>query len=221
VVRTKHYTFEQFAAAEGDVTPSGEAASHLMYMFKRAAARARPLILELGTGRGEATTVFLQACEERDGTLVSVDIRDCSDVSDSRCWLFVRCDSTDVQSILSRAPQLARGIDLLYIDSRHERGHVEREVTAWYPYMNQPSWLFFHDVDAQPYRRGGRKDSQRDEVALDGIHEYVRSFFYANEDSTRLSILYGSTGLACLEKLSPRGAVPRPAQRIVRRRKGA
>ena len=219
MVRTKYSSFEKHASREYVPGLEGEIATQLMLMYRKAVEKSSPLILELGTATGQSTAVFLQACQEKDGRLVSVDIADCSQVSDSSTWQFVQSDSTDVDFILSRAPCLKDGIDILYIDSLHRKDHVKKELTGWYPYMNKQSWIFLDDVDANPYRKGNRKDKLSWEVAWDEIHEYVQSFFYANEDSLYLSVMYGSTGLACLYKLSPKGTMPQEAKSIVHRRK--
>jgi hypothetical protein len=139
-------------------------------------------------------------------------------VSDSKRWYFIQSDSTDVDNILSKAPFLKKGIDILYIDSYHTREHVEKELALWYPYMNSKSWIFFDDIDSNPYRKGNVKDSYTAEVNLDEIHEFVKSFFYANEDSLYLNMQYGSTGLACLYKLSAKGTKPNEAKPIIHRR---
>ena len=96
-----------------------------------------PVILELGVDKGLSTTVFLQACRMKNGNLVSVDIRDCSEISDSKYWTFVQSDSTDVDNILSKAPFLKEGIDVIYIDSLHNKDHVKKELNSWYPYMKK------------------------------------------------------------------------------------
>jgi predicted O-methyltransferase YrrM len=218
-IRTRYYCFEKYESAEYSSGVEGQVATQLMMMYRKAVRKVAPLILELGTGKGQSTTVLLQACEEKDGRLVSVDIVDCSQVSDSKRWQFVQSDSTDVELILYKAPYLKEGIDILYIDSFHRKEHVNAELTGWYPYMNEKAWIFFDDVDSNPYRKGHRKDKFQTELSCNEIHDYVKDFFYANEDSLRLSIMYGSTGLACLYKLSPQGAMPQEAKRIVHRRK--
>ena len=174
--------------------------------------------MELGTGRGASTTVFIQACEEREGRLVSVDIRDCSDVIASERWQFVQSDSTDIAAILAAAPILAEGIDILYIDSLHRVHHVEKELMGWYPYMKERSWIFFDDIDPNPYRKGNRKDRYSSEIHWDAISEYVKAFFYANEDQLYLDFSFGSTGLAKMLKLSPKGALPNRAKPIIHRK---
>jgi len=219
MIATTHHRFEELASFENVPGLQGCAATQLLFMYRKSIQFHTPVILELGTATGTSTTVFLQACEEKDGRLVSVDIADCSHLSDSGKWQFVKSDSTDVESILASAPILGNGIDVLYIDSLHHKDHVEKELTSWYPYMSEKSWIFFDDVDSNPYRKGNRKDSFFSEVCCDEIHDYVKSFFYANADSTNLSIVYGSTGLACLQKSSPVGTKPIAPRHTVRRRK--
>jgi SAM-dependent methyltransferase/predicted O-methyltransferase YrrM len=216
-IKTKYHSFDEYALVEATPGLAGEVATQLMWMYRNTVEKSKPVVLELGTDQGMATTVFLQACEEKDGTLVSVDIADCSDVSGSPKWQFVQSDSVNVDYILSKAPHLNRGIDILYIDSLHTPAHVRKELTGWYPYLNAGSWIFFDDVDSHPYRKGNRKDNRSAEVAWDQIHDFVKCFFYANENSLQLNILYGSTGLACLRKLSPRGTIPANANSIPHR----
>jgi predicted O-methyltransferase YrrM len=218
-IRTKYYSFDEYRSTEYALGVEGQVATQLIMMYRKALRKVAPLILELGTAKGQSTTVFLQACEEKEGRLVSVDIADCSQLSDSKRWQFVQSDSTDVDFILYRAPYLKEGIDILYVDSLHNKEHVRKELTSWYPYLNEKAWVFFDDVDSNPYRKGNRKDKFRAEFSCNEIHGYVQDFFYANEDSLRLSIMYGSTGLACLYKLSPKGAAPQEAKPIVHRRK--
>lgn len=218
-IATKYHNFNKFASAE--YLPGQHSETQLMLMYKKAIEKSNPIILELGTkglALGQSLTVFLQACEEKNGRLVSVDIQDCSELASSNRWQFVQSDSTDVEFVLSQAPYLREGIDILYIDSYHRREHVEAELTSWYPYLNQHAWIFFDDVDSHPYRKGNSQDSYVREVAWDEIHAYVQEFFYANSDSLFLDVLYGSTGLATLYKLSPKGTIPNAARLITHRR---
>jgi predicted O-methyltransferase YrrM len=219
-IKTKYHGFEEFAHGEDGPGVPGQVATKLMWMYRKTAEKSRPVVLELGTDDGNSSTIFLQACEEKDGRVVSVDIVDYSDISSSPRWQFVKSDSTNVDYIIKQAPHLAAGIDVMYVDSLHTRAHVEKEVMGWYPYLNQDAWIFFDDVDSNPYRKGHRKDNVNVERANDSIHEFVQEFFYANEFTLQLSIFYGTTGLACMRKRSPRGTSPVKAVRIVRRPAG-
>ncbi|MEO1134417.1 MAG: class I SAM-dependent methyltransferase, partial [Cyanobacteria bacterium J06639_1] len=170
----KYYSFEQFSSQNYGAGVRGKEATQLMTMYERSREKHSPVMLELGTRQGKSTTVLLKACDETNGRLVSVDIDDCSDVAMSERWQFVRSNSTDVEAILARAPHLADGIDILYVDSLHKREHVEREVMNWYPYLNREAWIFFDDVDANPYRQGHRKDNYSNELDWDAISTFVQ-----------------------------------------------
>jgi len=219
MISTKYHTFEEYKKVEYGKSLEGQVATQLMHMYRIAKELTNPIILELGTAKGCSTTIFLQACEESNGQLVSVDIRDYSDISNSSRWRFVQSDSTDIDFILSKAPHLKNGIDILYIDSRHVKSHVEKELTGWYPFMNKGAHIFFDDVDSHPYRKGQRKDKFRSEFGLDEIREYIEAFFYSNENDLYLDIMFGTTGLAHLYKLSTKGTIPRDAKPIIHRKK--
>lgn len=216
--RTTYYTFNQFKEKEFTSGNDGKVATQLMRMYRTICEYERPVILELGTGKGQATTVFLKACEEKNGKLVSIDINDCSDVSDHGSWTFVQSDSRAKDFIIENAPHLKDGIDLLYVDSLHEKEQVESELMTWFPYMKEKSHIFFDDVDANPCRKGNRKDDFGKERAWNEIYEYVQSFFYTNENELYLDIMYGTTGLAHLYKISPLGSTPQKAVPIIHRK---
>jgi predicted O-methyltransferase YrrM len=209
-VRTRHHDFEQIAASEHLPGNAGIAAEQLMALYRAGARHKTPTILELGAERGASATAFLQACVENDGSLVSVDVEDCSAITDHPRWTFVRSDSRDVGAILEQAPVLARGIDVLYVDSLHTPAHVRQEIDGWWPYMRAGSFVFLDDVDPAPYRAGQRKDSFTNERNWSLIQHFILAFFYGNMNEARLDISYGSTGLATLRKLSPMGTVAGP-----------
>jgi predicted O-methyltransferase YrrM len=209
-VKTKYYSFREFADLSRATGADGIGAEQLMTLYQAARDTDEPVVLELGVDRGASTTVFLQACSEKNGKLVSVDIRDCSDVSVDARWSFIQADSADVAGILARAPALEGGIDVLYIDSHHDWRHVSRELYGWFPYLNEGSTIFFDDVDPSSTRRGQRSDSITRERGYEQIHTFVQAFFLSNLDTTRLDVAYGSTGLARLRKHSPLGARPNP-----------
>jgi hypothetical protein len=197
--------------------------SHLSAFYKDMYDTARsidsPVILELGTQRGKSATVFLAACEETGGTLVSVDREDCSDIANAPNFVFVQSDSTDWTNILRQAPILSAGIDILYIDTTRVRSHLEKEVASWWPFIKQEGWLFCTTVDPGRYQRGGPKDNIVLERETEERERSFKEFFLANQDSCALAIHYGAAGLAALRKWSPMGTpcnppVPLPVRSI-------
>ena len=207
-VKTKNFNFEDIQKNEFASGTVGQSARHHLAIYRRSLQKSKPTILELGTHRGKSTTAFLQVCRERGGRLFSVDIADCSAVSNDRNWRFIRNDSADVDDVLGKAPELRQGIDVLLIDTLHTRAHVEKEFYGWFPYLRKNAIVLFDDVDPFKYRQGGEKDNYKNEFDWEDIQEFVIEVFRANEDDMLLEIHFGSTGLAILEKVSDMGELP-------------
>ena len=169
------------------------------------ASRKSPVVLELGVDRGQSTKVFLNAINNKPlSTLISVDIRDCSKVSNSNLWKFIRMDSSNVENILKQAPILKKGIDVIYIDSLHTPEHVFKEVYGWFPFLKKGGVIFFDDIDSNPYLRGQRKDNVGIEISNRKILELIESIFISNIDILDLTLIRGSTGLAKMVKICDR-----------------
>tara|TARA_B100000242_G_C43052122_1_gene491654 strand:- start:86 stop:856 length:771 start_codon:yes stop_codon:yes gene_type:complete len=177
-------------------------ANQLLRMHSEIASRQSPIVLELGVDRGQSTKVFLNAIHNKsESHLISVDIRDCSDVSDSKHWTFIKKDSTKVLEILEAEPILKKGIDVIYIDSLHTPAHVFKEVYGWFPFLKKGGVIFFDDVDSNPYMRGQRKDNVGIEISNRKILELIESIFVSNLDIVDLTLIKGSTGLARIDKI--------------------
>ncbi|SMP12589.1 class I SAM-dependent methyltransferase [Shimia sagamensis] len=186
------------------------AADQLLYL--RDAVRAKPngTFLELGTWKGQATKTMLNGMHGGDGLLVSVDIEDCSSAGDGPNWQFVQSDSKDANAVLSAAPTLNDGIDLVYVDSMHTVAQVYAEIMAWFPKVRRGGRIVFDDVDPVPYMYGNRKDSARKEMINRALQKLICELFYANLDCLRMEMKFGSTGLAIWTKTSDFGAQLRP-----------
>lgn len=179
----------------------------LLEMHNKISRIPSATILELGVDRGQSTKVFLNAIDQRPSChLISVDIRDCKNVSNSDMWTFIQSDSADVENIVNVAPILNEGIDIIYIDSLHTAEQVYKEIFGWFPYLKKGGMVYFDDVDTGPYLMGQRKDSVSSEIANRKIHALIEAIFRANMDKVNLSVFYGSTGLGLFEKVSNMGS---------------
>lgn len=131
---------------------------HLLTLF-RVALEPRPsLIVELGIRGGASTFVFERAARRSGATLVSVDIEDCSGVSDWDRWHFVREDDL---AFARRFPLwcadrgLDASIDVLFIDTSHAYDHTLAELRAWMPFLVPGGRAVLHDSNMGGlYRRG-------------------------------------------------------------------
>ena len=208
MVKTMHYDLQTIFDADGGVGVFGKVASQLMELHRRVSSVQAPIVLECGVDKGVSSGVLAHAVEGLGGSLVSLDIRDCSDVIESDCWTCLQTDDSDKEFVLRNAPILRSGIDLVFIDSLHKVSHVSRLIDLWYPLVRQGGWMAFHDVDPRPYMRGQRKDNRDAEIVWRGLGELVLDFFYDNEDDLLLEFHYGSTGLAILQKLTSMSKAP-------------
>lgn len=182
-------------------------AIQLLEMYAEVSRRKDVVVLELGVDRGQSTKVFLNAIDQKQSShLVSIDIRDCSNVSNSNKWTFVQNDSSKVEDVLKLAPILKEGIDVIYVDSLHTSEHVYKEIYGWFPYLKKGGVMYFDDVDSGPYLMGQRKDSIGTEIANRKIYELIEAVFRGNLDQSNLVVTSGSTGLARLEKVSGLGS---------------
>ena len=193
-------------------------ASQLLKMHSEVSSRKSPTVLELGVDRGQSTKVFLNAIDDKPSAhLISVDIRDCSNVSDSNSWTFIKMDSTDVDGIIKAAPLLEKGIDVIYIDSLHTPEHVFKEIYGWFPFLKKEGVIFFDDIDSNPYLKGQRKDNVGIEYSNRRILELIESIFVSNIDIIDLTIFRGSTGLARIDKICDREINLKPPKILKKR----
>ena len=65
----------------------------------------KPMILELGVQKGRSTKKFLEICETNKGKLFSVDIDDCSNVSNNKNWEFYQTRDDNFEFIKSKIPK--------------------------------------------------------------------------------------------------------------------
>ena len=181
-------------------------AQQLLKLHKEAKLKDCPLIVELGVDRGQSTKIFLNAIEDKVGSkLISLDIRDCSNVSISSKWEFVQQDSADINKLLDNKPEIKKGIDILYVDSLHTASHVQKEIFNFFEYLNENALIFFDDIDSNPYMAGQRKDSASTEIANRRIYKLLEAIFRANIHQIDFNIIRGSTGLGIFQKRSKLG----------------
>lgn len=207
----KYFNFDEFVRLENQPGLEGKVATHHLKLYHLAAKMEKPTIVEFGVDKGRSTCVFLQACEANGGHLYSLDIQDFSDVAQSDAWTFIQQSDQEVDALLTKAPAIKNGIDLLHVDSAHRREHVRSTLMKWFPYIKGGGYITFHDVDPTPYLKGQRKDNPRHEPEAIGISAIIREFFYANEDQLFLEYHFGSTGMGIMYKLSPFGTQPKQA----------
>src|SRR2546426_8561780 len=122
---------------------------HLLTLYAEALEERPRVIVELGTRGGESTRVLLKVAERCSGTLVSVDIEECSDIVRSDHWVFVRSDDVELGrnwSNWTRQHGLSERVDFLFIDTSHLYEHTVAEIRVWFPHLAANAKAVFHDT---------------------------------------------------------------------------
>ena len=113
-------------------------------------------ILELGVQKGKSTIKFLQLCKSNNGKLFSVDIDDCSKVSNDPNWKFIKSRDDNFDYVKSEAPY---EFDVLFIDTIHEANHVKKILYNYYDIIKVGGYIFIDDISHLPYLKKFERDN--------------------------------------------------------------
>lgn len=161
---------------------------HLPALFLEALEAEARLMVELGTRSGDSTFALTEAAKLLDATLVSVDIEDCSVVSEYPRWHFVQCDDLAFAEEFDhwcRNRTISPEIDLLFVDTTHAYLQTVKELEAWMPLLSPRGRAIFHDTNmGGRYRRsdgttGRANNNER------GVIRALEEFLGAPMDETR------------------------------------
>ena len=118
-------------------------------LYEEAKGREKPVILELGSRRGNSTFSFLAGVAESGGHVWSCDIDDVTRIAGgigpwakSPDWTFIHGDDMDpdVQA------QLPLEVDIFFHDTSHEYDHTMGELRAYMPRIKPGGIALFHDT---------------------------------------------------------------------------
>ena len=158
----------------------------------------KPLILELGVREGVSTRMFLEVCDQNNGNLISVDILDCSNVSNNPRWKFIH-SSDDNFELINKL--LNQKIDILFIDSLHEPNHVRKVFYNYYNFVKTNGLIFIDDVVWLPYVEEARKDNEFVENINRLTFNKILEIYNANNENMTLDINFAGSGLGIIKKI--------------------
>jgi len=118
-------------------------------------------ILELGVREGISTKSFLEVCKKNNGNLTSVDIEDCSNVSEDLNWKFIHSSDDNFELI---DKQISKNLDLIYIDSYHEPSHVKKVFYHYYNFLKINGICIIDDISWLPYCKKEYRDNEFSEI---------------------------------------------------------
>ena len=167
------------------------------YLFPIVKEINNPIILELGVQRGTSTKKFLDICNKNNGKLFSVDIDDCSKVSDDKNWNFFHSRDDNFEFIKSKIPHK---IDVLFIDTLHEAEHVKKLIYGYYPLLKKNGYLFIDDVSHLPYLKNMPRNNFYCEVNNKETFDLLLAIYSENYEKFDLNFSFSSSGLAIIQK---------------------
>ena len=188
--------------------------NHIDQMIDFVSSRNNPVILEFGVERGSSTKKFIDFAEKNDAKIFSVDINDCSNVSNSKNWQFLKSDDLNIDKVIENFKEIKEtGVDLIYIDSYHEDKHVQKLLSLYFKYVKKGGAIFVDDVDSFPFRK--KKDIWNS-IVYDLTVDAVKEFYYNNTEICSLKILFdqNENGLAVIQKKNNFGDSPNKIQKI-------
>ena len=120
----------------------------------------KPTILEFGVRHGYSTRLFLDYCEKNQGELYSVDIDDCSNVSNSSHWEFIQSRDDNFEFLLTKLP---KEFDLIFIDSYHNAEHVKKFLLLLL-FFKKNGLMLIDDINWIIYSKHKIKDNFNSEI---------------------------------------------------------
>ena len=188
--------------------------NHIDLMVDFLLEKKNPTILEFGVERGSSTKKFIDFVEKNSGKVFSVDITDCSNISSSKSWKFLKSNDLNVDYVLDQFDEIKKnGVDLIFIDSYHEAQHVQKLMSYYFAYLKQDGAIFVDDIDSLPSRL---KKNIWNSIVYDLTLDSVKDFYYNNTENCSLKIFFNhkENGLAMIYKKSKFGVQPIKVNKI-------
>jgi len=167
------------------------------YLKKRIENINKPNILELGVHKGGSTKNFLDLCDKNNGHLISVDIVDCSKVSNNPNWEFIHSSDGNFELINERVKE---PLDVLYIDSLHEASHVKKVFYNYYNFLKVGGLCFVDDISWLPYMKDKKKQNSYIEETNFKIFNKVLEIHDSNSENFFLEFFFEGSGYAIITK---------------------
>jgi predicted O-methyltransferase YrrM len=159
----------------------------------------KPNILELGVQKGNSTKMFLDLCEKNEGFLTSIDIEDCSNVSNSQKWKFIKSSDDNFDYINQF---IKKDLDIIFIDSLHEPNHVKKVFYNYFQFLKINGLIIIDDVSWLPFVKNGVNDNDFVERINRLTFEKMLEIFNSNQENLSLEINFSGSGLAIFSKLT-------------------
>jgi predicted O-methyltransferase YrrM len=157
-----------------------------------------PRILELGVQKGNSTKIFLDICNKNDGYLTSVDIDDCSHISNNKRWNFIHSSDDNFDLINNK---IKEKLDLIFIDSYHEPTHIKKVFYNYYKFLKINGVCIIDDISWLPYSKSNICDNDFIERINRLTFDQILNIYNSNTENLILNFHFEGTGLAIIKKV--------------------
>ena len=169
------------------------------FIFKEINSLNNPNILEFGVREGISTKKFLDLCEKENGYLYSIDIDDCSNVSKSNRWNFIKSRDDDFKYLEKKLPPK---FDIILIDSFHNAAHVKKILFYYYKKLKLNGLLFIDDICWLPYVKNNYRNHFNSEINNRETFAMLNEVLLSNQKNINLSYTFIGSGMAKIIKLN-------------------
>ena len=143
--------------------------------------------------------MFLEVCDKNNGNLISVDILDCSKVSNNPRWRFIHSSDDNFDYINNI---IKKKIDILFIDSLHDPNHIRKVFYNYFNFVKINGLIFIDDLVWLPYVKGGYRDNEFVETINRLTFNKILEIFNENKNNFTLDINFSGSGLAIIKKIN-------------------
>ncbi len=154
-------------------------------------------ILEFGVRSGVSTNMFLNICEKKSGSLLSIDTDDCGNLFKNKRWKFLK--SRD-DNFLFIKKHIKKKIDVIYIDSLHEPNHVKKILYYYYKFLKKDGYVFIDDICWLPYVKSSYRVNEFNEIINRRTFNKIIEIYFQNLKNINLEFNFNASGTAKLTK---------------------
>ena len=169
------------------------------FMLNDLTNKSEPIILEFGVRKGISTKNFIKVCEQKNGHLYSIDVDDCSEISNSSKWTFIKSRDDDFENLKNKLPEQ---FDLIFLDSFHNAEHVCKIFYHYYSKLKKGGSFYFDDISWLPYLKNTERDNFNCEINNLETFEKLVEIFSTNQKNMDLYFSFVGSGMAKIIKLS-------------------
>lgn len=171
--------------------------SHYNFIYKNISRLKNINILELGVRDGYSTSMFLDICNKNQGSLISVDIDDCSNLFKNKNWIFLKSRDDNFNFVKKH---IKKKLDVIFIDSYHEPNHIAKILYFYYKFLKKDGAIYIDDISWIPYIKNSYRTNSWNEMINRKTFSKILEIYFNNLKNLRLEFCFDNSGMAKLIK---------------------